>query len=121
MLVAVLAWRVLSRSALNASSSVTEEVLRCGVIWMSMPGAAYAVGQGSHPAIDMLHGVVPARWRLRLDGLVVLAFALFAGVVSIWGGVRGVQIRARRTGAVLRIPMSCGLSVAARQRGGVDP
>lgn len=106
VLVAVLAWQVFSRYALNAPSSVTEEVLRYGVIWMSMLGAAYATGRGSHLSIDMLRVYVPRRWQLRLDGLVVVAFTLFAAIVLIWGGMRGVEISARQTSAVLRIPMS---------------
>lgn len=105
-LVVVLAWQVVSRYVLNTPSSVTEEVLRYGVIWMSMLGAAYAVGQGSHLSIDLLRGWLPRPWQLRLEGLVVLAFTVFAGVVLIWGGMRGVQISARQTSAVLRIPMS---------------
>lgn len=106
VLVVVLAWQVVSRYALNTPSSVTEEVLRYGVIWMSMLGAAYAVGQGSHLSIDMLRGWLSSRWQLRLEGLIVLAFTLFAAVVLIWGGMRGVEIAARQTSAVLRIPMS---------------
>lgn len=106
VLVVVLAWQVVSRYVLNTPSSVTEEVLRYGVIWMSMLGAAYAVGQGSHLSIDLLRGWLPRPWQLRLEGLVVLAFTVFAGVVLIWGGMRGVQISARQTSAVLRIPMS---------------
>ncbi|MDN5569591.1 MAG: TRAP transporter small permease subunit, partial [Paracoccus sp. (in: a-proteobacteria)] len=46
VLVVVLARQVISRYLLNAPSSSTEEVLRYGVIWMSLLGAAYATGQG---------------------------------------------------------------------------
>ena len=40
ILMAALVWQVVSRYALNAPSSVTEEILRYGVIWMSLLGAA---------------------------------------------------------------------------------
>ncbi|WP_410216588.1 TRAP transporter small permease [Paracoccus sp. (in: a-proteobacteria)] len=105
-LVAVLAWQVISRYALNAPSSVTEEILRYGVIWMSLLGAAYATGRGSHMSVDMLRDRLSGRGRLRLDALVALAFVVFAGIVLIWGGMKGVNIAARQTSAVMRIPMS---------------
>ncbi|CAM3482262.1 TRAP transporter small permease [Paracoccus nototheniae] len=106
VLVAVLVWQVVSRYALNAPSSVTEEILRYGVIWMSLLGAAYATGRGAHMSVDMLRDRLPARGRLRLDALVAVAFVAFAGIVLIWGGMKGVTIAARQTSAVMRIPMS---------------
>lgn len=105
-LVAVLAWQVISRYALNAPSSVTEEVLRYGVIWMSLLGAAYATGRGSHMSVDMLRDRLSGRGRLRLDALVAVAFVAFAGIVLIWGGMKGVGISMRQTSPVMRIPMS---------------
>lgn len=105
-LVAVLAWQVISRYALNAPSSMTEEILRYGVIWMSMLGAAFATGRGSHMSVDMLRDRLAGRARLRLDALVALAFVVFAAVVLVWGGMKGVNIAARQTSAVMRIPMS---------------
>lgn len=106
VLVGVLVWQVVSRYALNAPSSVTEEILRYGVIWMSLLGAAYATGQGAHMSVDMLRDRLPPRGRLRLEALVALAFVAFAGIVLIWGGMKGVNIAARQTSAVMRIPMS---------------
>lgn len=106
VLVVVLVWQVFSRYALNAPSSVTEEILRYGVIWMSLLGAAYATGRGAHMSVDMLRDRLALRGRLRLDVLVAVAFVVFAGVVLIWGGMKGVTIASRQTSAVMRIPMS---------------
>ncbi len=105
-LVIVLVWQVISRYALNAPSSYTEEILRYGVIWMSLLGAAYATGKGSHMSVDMLRDRLSERGRLRLDAMISVAFVLFAGIVLIWGGMRGVQIASAQTSAVMRIPMS---------------
>lgn len=105
-LVVVLAWQVISRYALNAPSSYSEEILRYGVIWMSLLGAAYATGQGSHMSVDLLRDRLSPRGRLRLDAVISVAFVLFAGVVLIWGGMRGAQIASAQTSAVMRIPMS---------------
>lgn len=106
ILVAVLVWQVVSRYALNAPSSVTEEILRYGVIWMSLLGAAYATGRGGHMSVDMLRDRLSPRGRLLLDAVVALAFMAFAGIVLIWGGMKGVTIAASQTSAVMRIPMS---------------
>lgn len=105
-LVVVLAWQVFSRYAMNAPSSSTEEILRYGVIWMSMLGAAYATGQGSHLSVDMLRDRLSRTGKLRLDAVIALGFILFAGVVLIWGGWKGVAIASRQTSAVMQIPMS---------------
>lgn len=106
VLVAVLCWQVISRYGMNAPSSVTEEILRYGVIWMSMLGAAYATGKGTHLSIDMLASRLPHRGRMSLEALSCIALAVFAGIVLIVGGMRGVEIAARQTSAVMRIPMS---------------
>lgn len=105
-LVVVLAWQVISRYALNAPSSYTEEILRYGVIWMSLLGAAYATGKGSHLSVDMLRDRLSLRGKLRLDVLISVCFLLFAGAVLIWGGMKGVAIASRQTSAVMQIPMS---------------
>lgn len=105
-LVIVLAWQVLSRYAMNAPSSSTEEILRYGVIWMSMLGAAYASGRGTHMSVDLLRDRLSRGGKLRLDALIAVGFILFAGIVLIWGGSRGVAIAARQTSAVMQIPMS---------------
>lgn len=105
-LVAVLAWQVISRYALDAPSSSSEEILRYGVIWMSLLGAAYATGKGSHMSVDLLRERLSRRGRLRLDAVVCVAFLAFAAIVLIWGGSKGVAIAARQTSAVMRIPMS---------------
>lgn len=105
-LVMVLAWQVISRYAMNAPSSSSEEILRYGVIWMSLLGAAYAVGQGSHLAVDLLRDRLGRAGKLRLDALIAVAFILFAAVVLIWGGMRGVTIASSQKSAVMQVPMS---------------
>ncbi|MFN3275698.1 MAG: TRAP transporter small permease [Paracoccus sp. (in: a-proteobacteria)] len=106
LLVAVLCWQVISRYGMNAPSSVTEEILRYGVIWLSLLGAAYATGKGTHLSIDMLASRLPHRGRMSLEALSCIALAIFAAIVLIVGGLRGVEIAARQTSAVMRIPMS---------------
>lgn len=106
LLVVVLVWQVFSRYALNTPSTSSEEILRYGVVWMSLLGAAYAAGKGSHMSVDLLRDRLQGRPRLWLEAGVALLFIAFAVAVLIIGGLRGVSISARQTSAVLQIPMS---------------
>lgn len=105
-LVAVLAWQVISRYALNQPSSTTEEILRYGVIWLSMLGAAYATGKGSHLSVDMMRDRLSGPGKLRLDAVIAIAFTVIAAAVLIYGGMRAVNIASSQTSAVMQIPMS---------------
>ena len=105
-LVGVLVWQVFSRYVLNTPSTSSEEILRYGVIWMSLLGAAYATGQGSHMSVDLLRDRMQGKPRLWLEAGVAVCFILFAVAVLILGGLRGVSISAQQTSAVLQIPMS---------------
>ncbi|MET3600946.1 TRAP transporter small permease [Martelella mangrovi] len=104
-MVAVLAWQVFSRYALNAPSTFSEEFLRFGVIWMSLLGAAYSAGKGTHMAIDLVPEMTSGRLRMILKALVPISFMIFAVLVLIIGGMRGVNIAVGQHSPVLRVPM----------------
>ena len=104
-LVVVLCWQVFSRYALGTPSTLTEETLRFGVIWLSLLGAAYATGQGTHMAIDLARDITTGRARQVLEMLVPVAFIIFAVAVLILGGMRGMEIASRQLSPVLRVPM----------------
>ncbi|NIZ10917.1 TRAP transporter small permease [Pseudooceanicola sp. HF7] len=104
-MVAVLAWQVFSRYILNDPSTFSEEALRFGVIWLSLMGAAYSTGQGTHMAVDLLQGVLNGRALVAQRCLVPLSLAIFGIGVLVLGGWHGVQIARGQTSAVLQIPM----------------
>lgn len=105
-MVAVLAWQVFSRYVLNAPSTFSEEFLRFGVIWMSLLGAAYSAGKGTHMAIDLVTEMAHGKTRLILRALVPASFMIFSVLVLIVGGMRGVDIAAGQHSPVLRVPMA---------------
>lgn len=82
-------WQVVARFVLGAPSGVTDELARFLLIWLGLLGAAYAVGQRMHLAIDLLPRALEGRPRgqallgVVLQGAVVL-FAV--GVMGIGGG-----------------------------------
>ena len=104
-MVLVLAWQVFSRYALNAPSTYSEEILRYGMIWSSLLGAAFACGQQSHMAIYLLRDTMSGRVRTILNLLTPLAFIIFACAVLIAGGLRAVDVAQSQTSPVMQIPM----------------
>jgi TRAP-type C4-dicarboxylate transport system permease small subunit len=104
-MVAVLAWQVFSRYVLNAPSVSSEEILRMSVVWLSLLGAAYSCGKGTHMSIELLRDLVPGPARQALTMLVPVSFIVFAGGVMIPGGLRAMEIANGQTTAVLRLPM----------------
>jgi TRAP-type C4-dicarboxylate transport system permease small subunit len=87
--VANVTWQVISRFVLGSPSSFTDELARFLLIWLGMLGAAYAVGQRMHLAIDLLpRALEPSARASAALGIVlqgcVLAFAL--GVMVYGGG-----------------------------------
>jgi len=105
-MVAVLAWQVFSRYALNAPSTFSEELLRFGVVWLSLLGAAYSTGRGTHMAVTLLRDMAPARLQMLLDLFVPVLFLAFAVVVLGMGGARAMEIAAHQRTAVLQLPMA---------------
>ncbi|WP_176086525.1 TRAP transporter small permease [Martelella sp. HB161492] len=116
-MVAVLAWQVFSRYVLNAPSTFSEEFLRFGVIWLSLLGAAFSTGRGTHMAIDLLTEMAHGRTKAALMALVPVSFIIFSVLVLIIGGMRGVNIAAHQTSPVLGVPM--GLIYASLPVSGV--
>lgn len=105
-MVIVLAWQVFSRYALNAPSVSSEEILRSSVVWLSLLGAAYSCGKGTHMSIELIRDLVGPRAKRGFEMLVPVSFIVFAGGVMIPGGLRAMEIAGGQTTAVLRLPMA---------------
>ncbi len=85
-------WQVLSRFALGAPSSFTDELARYLLVWIGLLGSAVAMGQRLHVAVDL----VPKRLDRRAAWLLALvahgAVAVFALAVMVVGGARLVAL-----------------------------
>ncbi len=100
-------WQVFSRYVLRDSSTFTEELARFLLVWVSLLGASYGVGQKIHLGVDLL----PARLAglkkkalLIFIDVAILTFALFGLVV---GGGRLVYIsfHLEQVSAAMRLPL----------------
>tara|TARA_R110000764_G_scaffold208140_1_gene293814 strand:+ start:14152 stop:14604 length:453 start_codon:yes stop_codon:yes gene_type:complete len=105
-MVVILSWQVISRYVLNDPSTFTEELLRLGLVWLSLLGAAYSAGRGSHMAIDLLRDLSRGRFRKFFKLLVPVSFIIFSIYVLILGGLHSIQIASKQLTAVLQMPMS---------------
>ena len=91
MVMAVL-WQVFTRFVLRDPSSMTEELVRFGLIWLGLLGAAYGFGKRYHLAIDLLHRRSSKRSKRGLDLVTHLSVIVFAFWVLIIGGFRLVDL-----------------------------
>jgi len=91
MVMAVL-WQVFTRFVLRDPSSMTEELVRFGLIWLGLLGAAYGFGKRYHLAIDLLHRRSSKSIKRGLDLVTHLSVIIFAFWVLIVGGYRLVDL-----------------------------
>lgn len=105
MALAVL-WQVMSRLVLRNPSSTMEELVRFGLVWVGLLGAAYGFGRHSHLTIDLLAHRLEDNARRRLDLVTQLAVIIFALLVLGVGGGRLVNLTLDlgQTSAALGIP-----------------
>ena len=98
-------WQVVTRFVLGSPSGFTDELARFLLIWLGLLGAAYAVGQRMHLAIDLLPRALEPRPKARAALGVVLqgaVFAFAAGVMVYGGGnlVRLTTLLEQRSAAL---------------------
>lgn len=81
-------WGVFTRYAMGSQASWSEELARYLMIWIAMLGAAYASGQGSHLAINLLKPKLDLKNQRRVN-LIIRAFVVaFVFCVLVIGGGR---------------------------------
>jgi TRAP-type C4-dicarboxylate transport system permease small subunit len=91
MVLAVL-WQVFTRFVLRNPSSTMEELVRFGLIWVGLVGAAYGFGKRVHLSMDLLSRRLSAKRQARLDLIIQLTVIFFAVSVLIIGGSRLVDL-----------------------------
>ncbi|MDT0651044.1 TRAP transporter small permease [Autumnicola edwardsiae] len=104
----VLLREVLSRYLLNSASSFTEELSRFLFIWIGILGAAYAAGQQTHLAIDILPPKLNPVNRVRLRIGINVLIILFSLTVLVIGGGNLVYVNylLGQYSAALNLPLS---------------
>ncbi|MEF2071365.1 TRAP transporter small permease [Consotaella aegiceratis] len=117
VMIVLITWQVFSRYALNDPSVFTEELLRFGVIWLSLVGAAYVTGKNKHMSVDLVKEMLGKGAQTILHIVIQLFFLVFAMAVLIVGGMHAISIAAHQVTPVLQLPM--GAVYAALPTSGV--
>ena len=104
-MVLLVLWQVFTRFVLRDPSSVTEELVRFGLIWVSLLGAAYGFGKKHHLSMDLLARRLGGRGRLGLEIFIQMSVIAFALLVLVVGGSRLVDLTLAlgQTSAALQI------------------
>lgn len=104
MVVTVL-WQVFTRTVLNNPNTVTEEFVRFALVWLSLLAAAYVVGKQEHLNVSLLSDKLEGKNKFILDMIIQTLFLLFATVIMIYGGIKGVTITIGQISPSLGISM----------------
>ncbi len=105
MIVTVL-WQVFTRTVLKNPNTITEEFVRFSLVWLSMLASAYVVGKQAHLNVSLLSDKLEGKNKYILDMVIQTLFLLFAVVIMIYGGIKGVSITTQQISPSLGIPMS---------------
>lgn len=105
LMVCVSCWQVISRYVVGVPSTVTEEMLRFSLVWLSMLGMAYVTGKQQHISltlmVDKVSPTVRAWWTVALQ-MVFIAFSVW---ILIIGGLRISSISMLQISPALGVPM----------------
>ncbi|KGQ69549.1 C4-dicarboxylate ABC transporter permease [Chelonobacter oris] len=88
LLVVCVVWQVFSRYVLSQPSTYTDEIARFLFIWVGLIGAAYALGQKKHLAIDLLLTKLDAfpKKQKSLNLFIHIASLSFTVLIMCYGG-----------------------------------
>ena len=86
-------WQVFTSFILKNPSSFTEESARYMMIWVGLLGSAYATGQKSHLALDLLTSRLAGARKRASELFIHSVVLLFALTVLVGGGGRLVWIQ----------------------------
>lgn len=105
LIVLAVTWQVFSRYILQSPSSVTEELARFTLIWISIFGAAYAYQTNAHLGLDVVTNKFSSRNKQRAEMFRHTIVLLFAVLVMVIGGIYLVDLTMvpAQTSAALQI------------------
>ena len=100
-------WQVFTRFVMGDPSSWTEELATFLLIWVSLLGAAVALGRGAHLGIDYFTHKLPERNRIQTELFVFAAVSIFSFLVMVVGGISLVRqtLALEQISVALHIPM----------------
>ena len=104
-MVLIVLYQVFARKVLNNPNTVTEDLVRFGLVWVAMLASAYVVGKKSHLCVTLLSDNLNEKGKLFLEIVVQVLFILFAAVIMIYGGWQASLVTMGQISPSLSIPM----------------
>lgn len=106
-------WQVFSRYVLDDPSSITEELARFLLIWLTLLGCAFAYRKNSHLGLDMVYLKSSLVQRKVMYTVIHLSVAVFAICVMMIGGFSLMNMTEQlgQTSPVMGIDISLVYSV----------
>lgn len=100
-------WQVFTRFVMGNPSSWTEELATFLLIWVSLLGAAVALGRGAHLGIDYFTHKLPKRNRIQTELFAFAMISMFSLLVMVIGGISLVRqtLALDQISVALHIPM----------------
>ncbi len=86
LITAAVTWQVFSRYVLDDPSSITEELARFLLIWLTLLGCAFAYRNNSHLGLDLVYLKANQFQRKMMYVIIHGSVAVFAICVMIIGG-----------------------------------
>ena len=107
VLVVDVLWQVFTRFVMGNPSSWTEELATFLLIWVSLLGAAVALGRGAHLGIDYFTHKLPERNHIQTELFVFAVISIFSLLVMVVGGISLVRqtLELEQISVALHIPM----------------
>jgi len=91
-IVLIVCWQVLSRYVLHSPSSVSEEIARFLLIWISLIGAVYCYRIKAHLGLDILTNKLAEKQQRITRLFTHLIVLIFSALVLVIGGIRLVTL-----------------------------
>ncbi|MGM9902692.1 TRAP dicarboxylate transporter subunit DctQ [Enterococcus sp. 10A9_DIV0425] len=104
-MIGIVLWQVFSRSILGDPNTVTEELVRFGLVWFAMLASAYVVGQKAHLAVTILSEKLSGKKSKVLEIIVQCLFLIFAMMIMVYGGWNAVTLTMGQISPSLGISM----------------
>ncbi|WPC09601.1 TRAP transporter small permease [Globicatella sp. PHS-GS-PNBC-21-1553] len=104
-MVLIVLYQIFTRVVLNNPNTITEELVRFLMVWVSLISSAYVVGKKSHLAVTLLSEKLNIEHRRLLDIIVQVLFLLFSLTVMVYGGIKSFGITLVQLSPSLSLPM----------------
>lgn len=108
-------WQVVSRCIVGNPSTITEEFMRYGLIWITMLGSPYAYSKGRQLMITFLVKKGSERFQRIIGILVGIITSVFSIGILIIGGTKVSNNAVGQVSSSMQIPMQflyCSLIIS---------